>query len=127
MYDISLHRFPSDAESIQEGLLDDFKRLREDFSDTIKDCASVLGESDCLRLICGRLRAETSEPANAQLSSSWPIIEACLHAINAIANDVPRHEDDVVPRLLEFLPVISDHLFIRYVGRMRGITVVLRV
>ncbi|KAG5187740.1 armadillo-type protein [Tribonema minus] len=117
---VRLMRFPEDLDQRTEDQVSDIKQHRYDVADVLRDCCQVLGAVHCLgRAVAaleGELAALRAAPGGAE---AWHMAEACLFAARSVAQGVPSHDEDAVPRLLAALPRLppsSPHL--RYTANL---------
>jgi transportin-3 len=101
--------FPSDDEQQSPQERDEFRTFRHRMGDTLKDCCQVLGAPTCLRA-----SYELVVEAMGKPSPSWQEIEAPLFSMRSMGAEVDRHDDEVMPHVMDLLPRLPDHPRIRY-------------
>lgn len=100
--------FPPDSEPMTAQERDDFRELRHDMGDVLKDCAQVLGPEDILSIPYRVLAA-------AEGARSWQELEAPLFFLRAVGARIPDDENAVLPQVMSLLPNISpSHPKLRY-------------
>lgn len=89
-----------------------FRCYRQDISDTLAYCYKFL-RSAMMDRLASHL-ASTVSQCN-QNPSEWPPLEACLHALKAVAENIEAEADLLVPQILSLfgnIPYGSGHRFV---------------
>ena len=95
---VRLLRYPKDAPTADD---DDLIAHRHEISDTLTDCCQILGGPACLMQIYGELQREVAATSAAGTAAEWQGVEACLHAVQAIAPQV--RDAEAVPQILQLV------------------------
>ena len=93
---------------------DDLRAQRQEVSDTLTDCCQILGGAPCLAQAYAELQKELGAaqaaaaaagagPGGVPPAPEWQGVEACLHAVQAIAPQVPREEGEVMPAVFQLI------------------------
>jgi transportin-3 len=108
--------FPGDAVTLTGQEADDFRSFRHVMGDTLKDCCFILGSTLCLTkayqmIIDAMERGKTTVV-------SWQEVEAPLFAMRSMGGEIDMREDQLVPKIMDLIPLLPPHPRIRYAAML---------
>ena len=96
---------------------ENFRHLRHEMGDVLKDSTNIIGVEECLFKAFGAfdnwLRAHATQTTAGQIPE-WQKLEATLFTFRALGRMVPLDENIVLPQFTRFVIQIPDHDKIRF-------------
>ncbi|ODQ44204.1 hypothetical protein PICMEDRAFT_179368 [Pichia membranifaciens NRRL Y-2026] len=94
---------------------DKFKDFRYEIGDVLKDCCLVVGQYDSLRLPFDGLKALIEDKS---ASPKWQDIECLLFSIRAMAKEIDKSENKILPQIMNYLVQLPENPKIRYAATL---------
>lgn len=111
-------RFPDDLESWTGQQRDDFRSFRHYMGDTLKDCCHVLGSQACLARSLSMIQEVLSRGGVVNGGSAglvqWQDVEAPLFSMRAMGAEANKHDDEVIPQIIDVIPSLPSHPKLNY-------------
>ncbi|KAI6715672.1 hypothetical protein JHW43_001733 [Diplocarpon mali] len=108
----SLELFDGDREAEEK-----FREFRHHMGDVLKDCCEIMGVTECLSKVLGRIKAWMSSyaaMANDTLVPHWQQLEAPLFSMRALGRMVDKDEDIILPQIMPLLVQIPHQEKLRF-------------
>lgn len=94
---------------------DKFKDFRYEIGDVLKDCCLVVGQYDSLRLPFDKLKILIEDKSQ---SPKWQDIECLLFSIRAMAKEIDKSENKILPQIMNYLVQLPENPKIRYAATL---------
>jgi transportin-3 len=107
-------KYPDDADSWTAKDRDEFRDLRHEIGDVLKNCVHVLSEGGVLKKLFEMLHTSINL-AETSPNFRWKEIESILFSVRAIGSVVKSTESHYVPQIFQTLPLLAQkHAKVRY-------------
>lgn len=106
-------RYPEDDASLVGQDRDDFRTFRHTIGDTLKDCCSVLGATNCLYKTYEGMMT-TLAGVGAAGEPSWQELEVPLFSMRSMGAEVDPNDKKVLHLIMDLLPRLPEHPKLRY-------------
>jgi transportin-3 len=109
-------RFPDELDNWTGQQRDDFRSFRHYMGDTLKDCCHVLGSQACLARSLAMIHDAMSRGTNGSAAGSvqWQDLEAPLFSMRAMGAEANKHDDEVIPQIIDIIPSLPSHPKLNY-------------
>lgn len=105
-------RFPDDLDTWTGQQRDDFRSFRHYMGDTLKDCCHVLEPQACLARSLSMIQEAISRGSTG--SVQWQDLEAPLFSMRAMGAEASKHDDEVIPKIIDLIPSLPVHPKLNY-------------
>lgn len=95
---------------------DKFKDFRYEIGDVLKDCCSIVGQCDSLKLPFDKLKILIENQGTSNIK--WQDIECLLFSIRAMAKEIDKNENKILPQIMNFLVQLPENPKIRYAATL---------
>lgn len=95
---------------------DKFKDFRYEIGDVLKDCCLVVGQYDSLSIPFNKLKLLIDSNNNSNIK--WQDIECLLFSIRALAKEIDKNENEILPQIMNYLIQLPENPKIRYAATL---------
>ncbi|KAK4051285.1 Nuclear import receptor [Microbotryomycetes sp. JL221] len=113
-----LHYPQDDQEPLTGQDRDNFREFRHKIGDTLKDCCSMLGATNCMTTSFDMITSTLTKSASNGGQVRWQDIEAPLFSMRTMGAEVDPNDNQVMPRIMDLIPNLPNHPKIRYASTL---------